>query len=88
MDTDLTIRISESAAGVLRERAARTGETLAEYAAGIVERTAEGAPRDLREISGPAAADFQAGGMSDDELGEFLETVKHKVRRNPGPTQA
>ena len=84
METDLTIRISESAAAVLRERAARAGETLAEYAAGIVERTAE-PPRPLRQVSGAVADDFRHSGMTDDELGDFLESVKHKVRREPGP---
>ncbi len=83
MDTDLTIRISESAAAVLRERAAQTGESLAEYAAGIVERTAEGSPLELRDVSGPVADDFGASGMTDDELGDFLEEVKHKVRAAP-----
>ena len=84
MDTDLTIRISDSAAAVLRERAAQTGESLAEYAAGIVERTAE-AFRPLRDVSGAAADDFRDSGMTDDELGDFLEDVKHKIRRDPGP---
>ena len=41
MSVNVTIEISDEAAASLTERAAGTGASLAEYAAGIVERTAE-----------------------------------------------
>ena len=83
MGVNLTIEISDEAAAALSGRAAAAGASLAEYAAGIVERTAEGT-RPLRQISGPAADDFRASGMTDVELGDFLEDAKHRSRHEPG----
>jgi hypothetical protein len=77
---ELTIRISDETAATLSERAKEAGEGLAEYAAGIVKRTADAA-KTLREISGPVAEQFEESGMTEDELGDFLEDVKHKMRR-------
>lgn len=34
----------------------------------------------LSEISGPIAEAFKASGMTEDELGELLETAKHEMR--------
>lgn len=83
MGVNVTIEISDAAAAALTGRAADAGESLAEYAAGIVERTADG-PRPLSQISGPAADDFRQSGMTDDELGDLLEDAKHRSRRDRG----
>jgi hypothetical protein len=76
----LKIRISDETAAELSERARSVGEDLAEYVAGMLER-ATASTKILREISGPVAKQFEKSGMTDDELGEFLEEVKHKLRR-------
>ena len=77
---DITIRISDEAAAALAERASSAGASLADYAADIVERTATAPRRTLREISGPLGEDFRRSGMSEGELGELLEDVKHEAR--------
>jgi len=80
---ELLIKISDETATELSERAKEVGEDLAEYAAGMLERTRK-STRTSRELSGPLADQFRASGMTEDELGEFLEDVKHKVRREDG----
>ena len=82
----LEISISPEAEARLREKAAAVGQEVAVYAAGVLERMAE-APLSLREISGPLFDEFKASGMTDDELGDFLEEAKHRMRsqRGTGP---
>lgn len=76
----LEISISPEAEAKLREKAAMVGEDVTAYAAGVLERMAE-PPLPLREISGPLLDEFKASGMTDDELGDFLEEVKHRQRK-------
>jgi hypothetical protein len=49
------------------------------YAARLLER-AVSARAILEEISGDAAIDFKKSGMTEEELGEMLERVKHEAR--------
>ena len=80
---ELTIRISDKTAATLSERAQEAGEDLAEYAAGMLERTTD-TIKTVHELSGPLAEQFRQSGMTEDELGDFLEDVKHKIRREDG----
>ena len=79
----LEISISPEAEAKLREKAAMVGEDISSYAAGVLERMAE-RPLTLREISGPLFEEFKASGMTDDELGDFLEEAKHRIRKQRG----
>ena len=75
----LSISISPRAEAELKAKAAAAGVDMEVYAARQLERMA--APsRSLLDISGPAYQEFLASGMTDDELGDFLEDVKHKMR--------
>jgi hypothetical protein len=76
----ISITLSSTTEEKLKERAAITGQDVAGYVASIVERTV-GRPISIEEISGPIARDFRDSGMTEDELGDFLEDVKHKMRR-------
>jgi hypothetical protein len=77
----LHIDISKEAEEKLRAKAASAGKDLARYAAQVLERDAS-RPLTLEEISGPIAEDFRRSGMTDEELGDFLEQVKHRMRQD------
>lgn len=75
----LSIPISQEAQAKLLAKAAAAGVDVAAYVAALVEQAAK-APLSLQEISGPVADDFARSGMTDDELGDLLEEVKHEMR--------
>ena len=75
----LSLSISPETEACLREKAAAAGVDVETYAATIVEQSAK-TPASLKEISGAAADDFAASGMTEDELGELLEEAKHEMR--------
>lgn len=76
MTVEITFAPEEEAK--LRNRAAAAGKDVQTF---VREAALEKADRPtLDEISGPVAQDFAASGMTDDELGDFLEGVKHKMR--------
>ncbi len=64
----------------LREKAAAVGEDVASYAAGVLERSTK-APVPLAQLSGPIAEQFRASGMTEDQLADMLEDIKHEKRR-------
>ncbi len=64
----------------LQEKAAAAGEDIASLITRVLKRYAE-RPLSLHEISGDLAEEFRQSGMSEDELTEFLESVKHEERR-------
>lgn len=76
----LTIPLSEDVEARLRAQAAAAGQDPGTYAAGLIERLTR-TPRTLRDISGPLTDEFATLGMTDDELGDMLEQVKHEMRR-------
>lgn len=76
----IQIPISAETEAKLREKAAEVGQDIIDYAAGVLERIAE-PPHSLREISGPLFDEFKASGMTDDELGDFLDDAKHRMRK-------
>lgn len=75
----ISIRLSKEAEAKLKVRAAVAGVDLAEYVATLVEQNAR-RPLSLEEISGPVAKDFEASGMTDDQLSDVLEEAKHAMR--------
>jgi hypothetical protein len=77
----LRLNISPRAEAALRRRAAELGVNVETYAERQIERLAAG-ELTLEELSGPAYEEFLASGMTDDELGQFLEDAKHEMRRN------
>lgn len=75
----LSVPISQETEAKLVARARAAGVDLSTYVAALVEETTK-PPLSLHEISGPIANDFANSGMTDDELGDFLEEVKHEMR--------
>ncbi len=79
---DITIHLSSAAEAKLKERAAATGQPPDAVASRIVEEAVT--TPTLDEVLAPVREDFARSGMTDDELGDFLEDVKHKMRREQG----
>jgi tRNA A-37 threonylcarbamoyl transferase component Bud32 len=75
----LTLPISSEIEARLTAKATAAGVDVPTYVARIVEQSAK-SPLTLKEISGPVADDFALTGMTEDELGELLEDVKHEMR--------
>jgi hypothetical protein len=75
----LTVPISREAEVKLSAKARAAGVDVSTYVATLVEQTTK-PPLSLRELSGPMAEEFAKSGMTDDELGDFLEEVKHEMR--------
>jgi len=75
----LSIPLSREAEAKLIEKAAACGKDLPTYVSGLLTHFAQ-PPKSLEDISGPIYQQFLASGMSDDELGDFLEQAKHEMR--------
>jgi hypothetical protein len=82
----LSISLSPEAEAQLKAKAAAAGVDVETFVARQLERLA--ASRSLLEISGPAHEEFLASGMTDDELGDYLERVKHEMRAERRRRQA
>jgi hypothetical protein len=85
--TDVTIRLTPETEQKLRQQAGRRGASLESYLQDLVEHAASGngsagasnSPLpSFEEMTAPFARD--AGGMSDEEVGEFFEEVVREVR--------
>ena len=83
----LSISISEQAEANLKAKADLAGTDLSSYISTLVEQNAKH-PLSLVEISGPVAQDFEKTGMTEDELGDVLETAKHAMRAERRARQA
>jgi hypothetical protein len=75
----VTLRISPETRERIVRRATASGQEVDEYLSGIVERAAD-RPLDLAAISGPVQQRFLESGMTDNDLGDLLETAKHRMR--------
>lgn len=75
----VTLDISPEAEAKLKAKAAAAGVDVASYVGVLVEQSAK-RPLSLREISGPIADEFDASGMTEEELVELLEVAKHEMR--------
>lgn len=78
-DRHLTVALSEFAQRRLAQRAAAAGMSMAEFVSDLVERQSV-LPPSLDEALRPVRESFAAGGMSDEELGGFLEQEIHAAR--------
>jgi hypothetical protein len=74
----LSLSISPEAEASLKAKADAAGLDIAAYASRTLERVA--ARPSLDEVLKPLRAEFEESGMSEDELTEFLEEVKHESR--------
>lgn len=83
----IEIELSPDAERRLVQRAAAAGKQPSELAQAIVERDVRRPT--LQEISGDIYQKFLESGTTDDELGEMLETTKHKMRseKHHGPSK-
>jgi len=83
----LSISISDEAEASLKAKADLAGADLSSYVSSLIENLAH-RPMSLQEISGPVAEDFEKSGMTEDELGDLLETAKHAMRAERRARQA
>ena len=83
----LSISIPDEVEATLKAKAELAGTDLASYVRALLEQNAA-RPMSLEEISGPVAADFEKSGMTEDELGDLLETAKHAMRKERRAQQA
>lgn len=74
----LYISISSEAEAKLRERATADGQPVEAIAARLIEEAVR--KPSLYEALAPLRAEFEASGMSDDQLGDVLERAKHEMR--------
>ncbi|MGB7156443.1 MAG: hypothetical protein WBD40_00170 [Tepidisphaeraceae bacterium] len=74
----LNLSISEQAEAGLKARAAAAGMAPEAYAARLLERHI--AKMTIDELLAPVRAEFEASGMTEDELVELLEAAKHEMR--------
>jgi hypothetical protein len=74
----LSVSISAEAEAKLKAKAAAAGVDVESYASRTLERFVSGPS--LEEVLGPLRAEFDESGMTEDELTEFLERVKHEAR--------
>jgi len=75
----LTVTLSPEKERRLRERATAAGQELSAYVSRWIERFAD-APVPLEDLSGPVYQEFLQSGMTDDQLGDLLEIIKHEMR--------
>ena len=62
----------------IAEKAREAGLDVTSYISHVVE--AHAAKPTLKELSGPVYEQFLASGMTDEELGDWLEKAKHEMR--------
>ena len=74
----LTIPISPETEAKLKMKAAAAGVDLTTFAARTLERVAS--RPSLEEVLAPLRSEFEASGMSEEELIDLLETAKHEMR--------
>lgn len=71
--------MSEQTEEMLRQKAAEFGETPEVYAAKVLEGVILSAS--LRELTAPLNEEFRRSRMTEDELSDWLEEIKHQMRR-------
>lgn len=75
---ELTISVSEKAAGILLERAKADGRDVKDFVEEIIEEKAL-APT-LDELLAPVRQEVKEKGITEDELDDFMYSVRQKVR--------
>jgi hypothetical protein len=80
----LSVPLSPAVEAALRQRAAATGEDPATVASELLSRALSEPGRlsveGLEAISGKTCQEFVASGMTDAQLGDELEQIKHVAR--------
>ena len=81
----LSVPITPETEARLKAKAAAAGLDVETFAARTLERVAARPPLD--EVPAPLRAEFEASGMSEEQLAELLEHAKHDDRaaRRAGP---
>lgn len=74
----LRIDISPETEAKLRERAVADSQPLEQVATRLIEEAIRRPTLD--EVLAPIRAEFDASGMTDDQLSEMLEKAKHELR--------
>jgi len=74
----LSIEVPKTVEDRLTQKAKDAGLDVASYVTRVI--AAHAAKPTLKELSGAVYEQFVASGMSDDELGDFLEKAKHEMR--------
>ena len=74
----VTLNLPKPIEDRLAEKAKEAGVDVARYISNLVE--AHAAKPTLKELSGPVYEQFLASGMTDEELGDWLEQAKHEMR--------
>ncbi len=74
----LSIPITPDTEAKLRAQAAVVGVDVETFAARTLERVASRPPLD--ELLAPLRAEFDASGMTDEQLADLLEQAKHEMR--------
>jgi hypothetical protein len=74
----LKVPLSDDAEARLRERALAAGVDAETYAARVLEQQLS--RPSLEEVLAPLREEFEASGMTEDELVELLEEAKHDMR--------
>lgn len=82
----LSVPLSDEVEAKLREKAVDAGMDVHTFIARTLERIAM--RPSLDEVLRPIRDEFHRDGMSDDELAQFLEDVKHEARRTARGSRA
>lgn len=75
----LTIPLPPETESRLKQRASAAGQDVGEFVSQLVQHFTE-PPTPIEKLSGPIYQRFLESGMTDEELGEELERVKHEMR--------
>ena len=76
----LNVPVSAEVEAKLRAKASAAGIAIETFAARQLERVALSSDGAFEELTDAAYQEFLASGMTDDELGDFLEREKHAMR--------
>jgi hypothetical protein len=80
----LKIPVTPDTEAKLKAKAAVAGVDVETFAAKALERFASRPPLDL--VLAPLRAEFEASGMTEEELTQLLEDVKHDTRQSSAPS--
>ncbi len=74
----LTIQVPKNIGAVLEEKAKNQGKDVAEYVENLIEKDID-RQKTLDEILTPIRKDFAESGMTEDDLGELIESERQAM---------
>ncbi len=74
----LTIQVPKNIGVVLEEKARNQGKDIAEYVENLIEKDID-RRKTLDEILAPLRKDFAESGMTEDDLGELIESERQAI---------